>query len=104
MPGCHLWIHFRQRQHPVYPNQPSLGGESFLKVLQFEVVVADCRLTDRVVALRLALPYLYLTEAVVDKLVHQRLKQAWCTCFVDPILAICVEIVFFDLREYIGYI
>ena len=71
-------------------------------MLQFEVVVADCRLTDCVVALWLALPDLYLTEAVVDELIHQGLKQTRCSCFVDPVLTICVEIVLFDLREHIG--
>ena len=102
MLGCHLRVHLREWQDPVYPYQPSLGGECLFKVFQFEVIVANGCLVDRVVALWLALPDLYLTEAVVDELIHQGLKQTRCSCFVDPVLTICVEIVLFDLREHIG--
>ena len=67
-------------------------------MLELKVLVPDDSLADSVVAFVLFRTSLDLSEAVVDKFVHEAVQHGVRSGLVDPVVAVVVEVVLFDRR------
>ena len=70
-----LW-HFRFIEDSVDAHKPSLRTEGFLKVCQFDSLLSDDSVSDRVIAFLIISTELDLAISIVTELVHEAVSES----------------------------